>query len=866
MGLLYGWDITVPKPGSVESPDSAAEKWLDNFCYLEGALGVSAASGGSSGGHHVFPGVYGDTAGKHIPGRSALTYVSASTEEPTGVPNSVWFDTSHVAFFYYHATSGWTEAVDFFPASLPASVLHNMSFDGYGGSVDGRNYAVDGAKIDGMTEEARHMVVETGIAGSGDILPWARDRSYVAASGDNLIINGEFGYYPDQYTKLLASFDESGHYGTTFTDQTSANHIISCSANPASQISVWNRADCYIYEFGTASLYVPGADLGNFVRVPDSADWNFGNNELTIDFRIRFYKWQDTDVIDSIIIQQYDDANNYWRLYLHDYAGGGKSWMFRAVSGGAVKVNLGGTSWSSSQLNTWYHIAITRSWNAGAGSGIWKAWIDGDDSSSYQYFSASGLPDLSAPITIGDSSIVGEYPNFWIDELRISNGICRWTTTTASFETFDVPASAYKYDGGGMVTNYMWNTGNDAMLTTVSGGYAGSCAKVVNASTDSHIYQDVSDIIPGGSYRYSYYVRSGSAIIEGSASYYTTFHGLYNIDNADWIVTFTEVSAASVWTRITQDFIAPGGCSAVRIHLGASSASATSYFDSVELYRRVYPEIRSASTYHEVSNTDDDSSLVYVTGNGSDLFYTDLNTIGVGIAWAGGAAPYYNYFGFVLFRSLNIPKGAIIESAYMRLFSDTAVVTNAASGRVYLANWADPSPPGSIDEAKAVSWWSTYVSYPDRSFPNNEWINSPDISALVKYHVDKVDYDPSSNIMFKIQGLYLSDPGVKMTTAVFKSSDAIGSYAPTLHITYTTSAGQPVKIAESYASVISVRAASVVNENYTMRPLECYLAEYNGYYRRVVCRFFNYGGSGYLPATCNYMTIATLALEEGDIT
>lgn len=47
MSLTYGWDATVPHPASSECPASAAAKWQDDFCYIEGTLAVVAPSAGS---------------------------------------------------------------------------------------------------------------------------------------------------------------------------------------------------------------------------------------------------------------------------------------------------------------------------------------------------------------------------------------------------------------------------------------------------------------------------------------------------------------------------------------------------------------------------------------------------------------------------------------------------------------------------------------------------------------------------------------------------------------------------------------------------------------------------------------------------
>lgn len=1017
MSLLYGWDITVPRPGSVESPDSAAEKWLDNFCYLEGAIGVSGVSaselitngdfttsvsgwyvvdasvshsasgqsgsclllvtnaddgrvfqnvwsiiggamcrwvfyykcastsdiaeygiwesGGATfiipytplpnatswtlkevtfwvpagvsviqpllcasaagasvyydtvsmsqqwGGHHIFPGVYGDTAGRHILGRSALTYVSASTEIPTGVPNGVWFDTSYIVFRYYHATSGWTEAVDFFPASLPASVFYNLSFSGYGGSVDGRNYAADGAKLDLLTSEARHMVVETGVAGSGDILPWARDRSYVAASGNNLILNGEFGYYPDNYTVLLLSSDDVGHWSTTFTDSSSAQNSIIGSATPASCASAYPHVVSISQGAqnawkGTGSIYLPGEkDAWNtfrdgFLQISASQDLEnffFSDEPFTIDFRMYFSEEPSATAETFVrhpIIQHHFDADNYWLFdYYYNDALDRDAFSFTQVESAATTINIGQSDPRKIHEDTWYHIALIRGW--GGVASAWMVTIDGVPIlGTPSYDDTPVASTYAAAIDIG----IFTYLPSWFynsntprrfDEFRVSKGVARWTSA------FTPPTSAYKYDGDGMVTNLYWETGNAATLTTVSGGYAGSCALVVNGSTDSHIYQDISNIVPEASYRFSFYVKSGSFASGGSVDYYLQFYGIYDLSNSGYIETFHDVSAASVWTQITHDFVAPAGCSAVRVFLGASSGSATSRFDEVTLYQRVFPEVRAASVRSIIDGPYkllEDGWYDQQTGSGS---------FGTHVLWSGysGWPAAINLYHMAFrFPDVRIPRGAIITDAHLNLRCFASLNCNIG-GAMWITNQADCASMTTGHEF--INRDGIFVGndgFPSGNFSAGTRYDSANFASELMEITDRPDWDEGNAVGFRIVGPYKWTAGMSKTPSRWTAGSSEAGSGPQLYITYTTSAGEPVKIAESYSSVISTRAASVTDNTKYFWPLQCYLVEYeaDGSYRQVVNRGYQFTGPTWIASKANYMTIATLALEEGDIT
>jgi hypothetical protein len=92
-------------------------------------------------------------------------------------------------------------------------------------------------------------------------------------------------------------------------------------------------------------------------------------------------------------------------------------------------------AWSLS-INTWYHIVLVRT------SNTWKFFVDGTQLGSDA--SASGtMPVTAADMYIGyGTEVGGQNFNGWLDEVRISKGIARWTTnftspTLAYGSTFD---------------------------------------------------------------------------------------------------------------------------------------------------------------------------------------------------------------------------------------------------------------------------------------------------------------------------------------------------------------------------------------------------------------------------------------------
>jgi len=209
MALAHGWTSTIPQPGSAMSPASAEEYWVDNFTYIECALAVSCASGGSSGGYHNFPGTLGTTAGKHLLGRVALIYVGASAEivALTDIKYAFAFQTDAMVFQYNAGSTGsppasWKDVEDFITQDIdPVTISANIAFESAGGSVDGRKYATDGTKLDTIGEKARHVIHAYGTVVHGGTIPWPQDTGYrIDAPEGERLANGNFDTWADAKT------------------------------------------------------------------------------------------------------------------------------------------------------------------------------------------------------------------------------------------------------------------------------------------------------------------------------------------------------------------------------------------------------------------------------------------------------------------------------------------------------------------------------------------------------------------------------------------------------------------------------------------------------------------------------------------
>jgi len=205
----------------------------------------------------------------------------------------------------------------------------------------------------------------------------------------------------DEYTKLLLHMDGIED-GTTFTDDSASNHIIT-RHNALTKTSV--------KKFGTASGYFDG--IGDYLSIPNSADWDFGTANFTIDFWFYmvsaiyydFFFRTDSDIFDIF-------ASTHIPNEIITYSPLGRI----DTSGGYCTISK------------WHHYAYVRNGNSQI------VYIDGHNRGSS---AGSGSCDLSTLNLRVGLEIMQASDVYYVDELRISKGIARWT------ENFTPPVVPY---------------------------------------------------------------------------------------------------------------------------------------------------------------------------------------------------------------------------------------------------------------------------------------------------------------------------------------------------------------------------------------------------------------------------------------
>jgi hypothetical protein len=214
----------------------------------------------------------------------------------------------------------------------------------------------------------------------------------------------------DSYVKLLIHAGEvDGTAGTSIIDSSGSSHTITAVGDA--------QVDTAFQKFGTGSVLFDGT--GDYLTVPDHADWYFAAAPFTIDTWVRFNSI--TGVLG--IVGQYVDASNYWYFNVTS----GNNFTFRIYSGGVIKANYSFTLSVPLPINTWYHIELVRN-----GTDVYL-FINGVSQTPTitTVITTNEVPDLAAVLEVGGSANHGYIMNGWLDEFRISKGVARHTSNFA---------------------------------------------------------------------------------------------------------------------------------------------------------------------------------------------------------------------------------------------------------------------------------------------------------------------------------------------------------------------------------------------------------------------------------------------------
>ena len=222
----------------------------------------------------------------------------------------------------------------------------------------------------------------------------------------------------DEYVTLLLHGDGADG-ATTTIDHSDYNNSITLDGA---------TLDTAQAKFGASSILFDGVD--DFATVPDSDIFWFGQSDFTIDFQIMF---SSTAGNQTPFTQYSDSIDNVLEINFTP-----TGFEFQEASNNITKFDARRTIALAN--TTWYHIAVVKE---GTGQNPVKFFFDGTSQTISWTVNMSAeytLLNHSSQLIFGVRANSSSFFNGWIDEIRITKGLARWSTD------FTPPSAAYSAD------------------------------------------------------------------------------------------------------------------------------------------------------------------------------------------------------------------------------------------------------------------------------------------------------------------------------------------------------------------------------------------------------------------------------------
>jgi len=212
-------------------------------------------------------------------------------------------------------------------------------------------------------------------------------------------------------------------------------------------------------KFGGSSMYFDGT--GDYLTTPDSADWDFGTGDFTVEGWFNF----SAHTTSIALVSNYLNGSTGW-TFQYD----GTTSQLRLANGGTALINA---SWTPTN-GTWYHLAVCRS-----GTDL-RLFVDGVQVGS-TVTNSTDLTGSTSVLSVG-ALFAGTWQQFYsgyIDDLRITKGTARYTSGFSG----SLPSAAF-LDYAGQVSGIVRDSANALCARTVR-AYNRSTGALVGSTTSN---------------------------------------------------------------------------------------------------------------------------------------------------------------------------------------------------------------------------------------------------------------------------------------------------------------------------------------------------------------------------------------------
>lgn len=226
------------------------------------------------------------------------------------------------------------------------------------------------------------------------------------------VVRGSYVYDTASSTITVPTAPLTAISGTSLLTNFTNAAIIDNTAKNVLETVVDAQISTTQSKFGGASLYFDGS--GDYLIMPDAQTGQFLTGDFTVEYWCRFGS-QGTNYAPQVGTLTSASPSGTWRFGTFTNNGG----VYLAYHNGStfVDVQFGSTAYND---NTWRHFALTRS-----GTTV-RAFVDGTQVGTNQTVSQNF--NSSNKVSVGAELLNPTYFNGYIDDLRITKGIARYTS------------------------------------------------------------------------------------------------------------------------------------------------------------------------------------------------------------------------------------------------------------------------------------------------------------------------------------------------------------------------------------------------------------------------------------------------------
>ena len=345
-------------------------------------------------------------------------------------------------------------------------------------------------------------------------------------------------------------------------------------------------------EFGTYSFNFSGA---NYLNTPTNSTFTFGTNNFTIEFWLYPTTTQPTQLR---LFTNWTGVSSGWWV-IGNNGGGYLGFVCYAINSG----NTWALPSTTIALNTWTHYAFVRNGNN------MTIYVNGIGNTTTNYFNSTNLDLATNCINIGWSahSGVGDgYYTGYLDEVRITNTVARYTAATFTLATTPFPNSGTVTYGSYFPTGLIgyWDFSNPA-------SYPGTGTTLTDLSGNGNNLT----ITNGGTY-----ISSGAKAMTFAANTYAVKSVTYNFSTAGITFEYLVNPSSLVAPNGSTSAIFFGGLSILVQNLGTTALNSGTAAGSIYIFMNNATNVTFSTPYAYVANTW--VHIIVTITTGSPAIYT----------------------------------------------------------------------------------------------------------------------------------------------------------------------------------------------------------------------------------------------------